>query len=223
MHQVHIPLARNAEMPESKHNPVITYGVLNMLSLCAIGLAAVVVAGYIRPGMLPLPWTQASVKFLILLQYLLYMLVGLRFMHWLYVFLETTRGGGGGAHELSPRWAYLGFGTPWLNLFLPYRIVLDLLESDSKTRHTNGEGNIQITLKAWWTLHLAYFFLAPTTFLLIYYQDVIDVIDISGTTEVLLFLVNSLLVLGVSRCAIGLVSHLERSRIQGLGQEPAQE
>ncbi|MDE0952333.1 MAG: DUF4328 domain-containing protein [Halioglobus sp.] len=183
-----------------------------MLSLTAISLASIAIGTVLPPNLLTNSLTQVNIEALVLLQYVLYCLVGLRFMSWLYVFIEATQDHSDSSHDISPRWAYLGFGTPWLNLFLPYRIVLKLSKNFGDQDHSDRRKNIQIIVTAWWSLHIAYFFLAPITLLLFHYQGYVDVINFADIYKVILFVLNSLLVLGVCRCARTLVSHLERER-----------
>ena len=130
-------------------------------------------------------------------------------MYWLYGFIEATQKSSESTDDINPRWAYLGFGAPWLNLFLPYRIVVTLLNSFDDLGDSGRRLNTQTIAALWWALHITYFLLAPISFLLFHYQDLVDAIDLSYSHTVMLFVFNSLLVLGVSRCAQMQVSKLE--------------
>lgn len=199
-------------MLKSNGNLAVTYGAFNLLSLTAVSLPAIAIATLFPLNPLTKSLPQVPIELLVLLQYLLYVIVGLRFMSWLYTFIEATQDQNDSTHDISPRWAYLGFGTPWLNLFLPYRIVFKLVNAAGDPHESSRRKSSQAIAKVWWSLHIAYFFLAPITFLLFHYQDFVHVINLADIHKVLLFVLNSLLVLGISLCAHELVSRLERGR-----------
>lgn len=192
-----------------KHSLRLTLGVFNVFSLIALGLVALSCLAMLPTS--PATQLEASVDFklVVLLQYALYMLVGLRFMQWLYAFIDNTELDKKGAIGFDARWAYLGFGTPWLNLVVPYKIILRLLASGGTDRRSVSKSNGKALVRAWWTMHVVYFFSVPVVLLSLHFNGFKSLWPHHEAT----FLVfGSIVVFGISRCAHALVSLLESKR-----------
>ncbi|MFK7975716.1 MAG: DUF4328 domain-containing protein [Halioglobus sp.] len=181
-----------------------------VLALTAFNVLTVLAAAFLALALYSTTIAPASttngLMVLILLQYGIYMLVGLCFMRWLHTYLKTVQisssGDTGTSSDIDARWAYLGFGTPWLNLFMPYQIIRKLLRRAAP----NTEKQIHSIAALWWCLHLFYFISTPALLVLLHY----DLIG-SGQYELhaLCLALGSLIVIGICRSAYRLVSHLQ--------------
>lgn len=189
------------------HRIAITYGAFNALALVALLLAALAIASLLTSAQYSDAIAASGLNVLSLLLYLSYFVVGLRFMQWLYDYIQSVQSSDKINTDLNERWAFLGFAIPWVNLVMPYRIIRRLLLVTVEPGATTGDQHIFLIAKVWWVMHLIYFLLLPASLALMY-ATAPHVFFANQASTVLL--VGGLCVAGVSRAARRLVAHLEK-------------